>query len=179
MHIGQNLWHYGQVNDELETKTYSVEIDYDPVSGKIISERWRNQNGKFDRPCDLPAYIQYCPDTGIPIHQRWHDGIAQQRMNDKPAVIVTNSSTGSIVVESYEIMNQCHREGDKPALIYRDESGNLIEESYWQHGKCHRNPSLGPAKIYYDEVTGEKSEIEYWFNGIQIDPPQAEQTLDI
>lgn len=167
------------MNDELETKTFSVEIDYEPVNGKIISERWRNQEGNFDRPGDLPAYVEYCPDTGTPIYQRWHDGIAQQRMGDKPAVIVTDSASGAITVESYEIMNQCHREGDKPALIYRADNGSLTQESYWQHGKRHRDPNLGPARIFYDENTGEVSRSEYWYDGVKVDDPSMQAGLDI
>lgn len=167
------------MTDDLETKTFSVEVDYQPQSEKIITERWRNQSGEFDRLSDLPAYVEYCPHSSKAIYQRWHSGGDQHREGDKPAVIVTNPDTGVRIVESFELLGRSHREGDKPAIIRRTKHGITEEESYWRYGKLHRDPEIGPAKIVYDHRNGKIQNVEFWFNGERITPPSNEPSIDI
>lgn len=167
------------MSDELETKTFSVEIDYEPETEKIDTERWRNQLGEFDRLGDRPAYITYCPHRGTPTYERWHKGAGPHREGDKPAVIVTDSTTGVRTVESYELTGKSHRDGDKPAHIIRREDGALIEENYWRHGKRHRDPQSGPAKIVYDPETGKVKNAEFWSNGQRVDVQSVKPKLDM
>lgn len=156
---------------EFETKTYSVDVDIDPLTGRVLQEAWKNDTGAFERPDDRPAFICYCPDTGKPTYQRWHNSEGTFREGDRPAVLVIDPYTNVAVAESFEVASHSHREGDKPALIFRHADGLLKEVSYWQHGKRHRDPQLGPAHIYYSEKTSEVLKTVFWVNGAQEENP--------
>lgn len=157
------------MSSELETKTFSVEVIYAPESENILGERWLNQFGELDRLGDLPAHVDYCPDTGLPIHEQYHNGKGVHRMGDKPAKILSSRRTGVRIIECYMIHGNIHRDGDKPAYIRRAEDGTMLEQSYWKHGNLHRDPKLGPSKIYHDPETGEIARTEFWVEGQHIE----------
>ncbi|MEP3247780.1 MAG: hypothetical protein ABJN40_07360 [Sneathiella sp.] len=164
---------------EVQTKTFSVEVECDPVSGKVLEERWHDNKGALNRPGDLPAYIRYCPDTGLPDYRRWHNGQGCHRESDLPASINTHTKTGIDTILSYEILGQYHRDGDKPAFIVHRTDGTIQQEDFWKYGKLHRDPQLGPARIFYSEDAKEVAEVEYWVNGTKISAPNIQPTLDM
>ena len=161
------------MNRHLETKSYRVEIVQDPTDDRVISQRWYNEVGRLERPGDLPAEIDYCPEVGTPISEKWHNGTGSgpHRDGDKPAYITTSATTGTRIAECYMIMGEFHRDDDKPAIIYRDDNGSVEEVSYWRFGKLHRDPSLGPAEIKYDVSNGQVTSSAYFVSGTQISVP--------
>lgn len=162
------------------TEEFVVEVDYHPKSGRLISERWKNRSGKFDRPGDMPAFINYCPEKGTPDYQRWHEpGGEQHREGDKPALIVSDPNSGVHLLETYSWLGDFHREGDKPAQIFRSEQGNILEEVYWKYGEKHRDPDCGPARIRYSPTNGRVLSTEYWVDGRQVPAPINKPTHDI
>lgn len=169
----------GQVTIELQTKTFSVEVDIDPADGKIHEERWRDETGAYNRPGDLPAIIEYCAKSGLPSYMRWFNGQGCHRENDMPSVVLLDLETDTELALDYFILGKQHREGDKPASILKTPEGKFEQESYWKYGKCHRDPELGPAQIFYDIKTGEIARTEYWVNGIQLMGSPVQSSLDI
>jgi hypothetical protein len=161
------------MSNDLETKSYKVEIVYEPQSGKILSERWYNELGWLDRPGDLPADIESCPERGIPIAQTWHNGSGNgpHRVGDLPARVTTRSATDVRVAECFLLMGNFHRDGDQPAVVFRTDDGALKEISHWRHGKLHRDPKFGPAEMKYDSDSGLIISKKYWVNGIQVAEP--------
>lgn len=155
---------------DLETKSYTVEIIHNPINGRIVSERWYNEFQQLERSGDLPADIEYCPESGTPIVQTWHDGSGNgpHRSGDNPAQVTTRAQSGIKVAECYRVMGKLHRDGDQPATIFRTDDGSLKKTSYWRHGKLHRDPKLGPAEITYDTESGQAQQGEYWFNGFRV-----------
>lgn len=172
--------YYGRVNEEFERKEYSVTVDCDEATGEILSELWRDQNGKFDRPGDRPAVTLYCPETNEVCQQRWYqsalsDGL--HRDGDKPAKIVTDPETGTKLVEIYMNKGQHHRDGDQPAEIVRRFDGSEEERLYFKHGKLNRPKSVGPAVVRFD-ATGNVTTAEYWEQGRQIEPRLIRPSID-
>lgn len=169
------------MSDEFERKVFEVEIDYDPITGAILTERWKNQLGQFDRLADLPAVVEYCPKSGLVTYERWHDGQFPQgphRDGDKPARITVDPDSSVQIQVDYMKLGHHHRDADKPAEIIRREDGTDEEHAYWQFGKRHRSPKIGPAVIRFDEK-GNVSETEFWLNDQRVSPPKLNQTLDI
>lgn len=163
------------VEAEHRSQKFTVEILTDAKTGKIAGERWYDEHGRISRLGDLPAYIDYCPEAGVPIYQRWHrDGMAH-RDGDKPSTVVTRADTGIVVAEAYSKLNLLHRDGDKPAIIDWDDKGRLVEQRYAQFGVYHRDQ--GPAFERFSVVSGKLLESQYWHNGTLRSEPSA-PTLD-
>ena len=169
------------MSDEFERKVFEVEVDYHPDTGAILTERWKNQFGQFDRLADLPAVTEYCPTTGSVTYQRWHQSEFPQgphRDGDKPARVTIDPNTGTQIQIDYMKLGHHHRDGDKPAEIIKRESGTDEEHAYWQFGKRHRPPQDGPAVIRFDD-NGNVSKTEYWFNDQRVQPPNPQRSMDI
>lgn len=166
------------MSDTFLTKRFAVEIDYDPHTGAILAERWRNRFGELERRGDLPAFIVYCPETGVPTYQRWHNGKGQHREGDKPSLVATDPGTGTTLSEQYTVLGHTQREGDRPAYIRRTSEGQLLEERYFRNGRLHRDPSYGPAVVSYDQSTGRPTTIEFWIDGARLGPPKEGPSLD-
>lgn len=163
---------------ELERATYTVEVGYDPDTGNLVREHWRNEEGNFDRPGDLPALIGYVPETGEVYFTEWQNGHGQHRDDDRPAVVEKDKSTGVEVEVQYWIMGHQHRDGDQPAGISRTPDGRIRSLVYWKHGRLDRDPNLGPAIIDYDPSTGEIIHQEFWVKGVQMPDPSTAPSLD-
>jgi len=156
------------VSDEYSSKRFNVEILVDPRTGRIVGERWHDQRGQLDRAGDLPAYVDYCPETGAQIYARWHKEGALHRNGDQPATLVTLPNSGIIICEQYAILGHDHRDGDQPSFIMRDDEGRLEERSFYRHGDLHRE--AGPAVERFNPKTGERLAQEFWLNGQKQDP---------
>ncbi|MEL7281871.1 MAG: hypothetical protein AAGK79_16045 [Pseudomonadota bacterium] len=168
------------MNEEFERKEFSVTVDCDQETGRVVSELWRDQFGRFDRPRDLPAVTFFCPDTGNISQQRWHQSVAgdgPHRDGDKPAKIIFDPETGIKLIESYIKSGRYHRDEGKPAEIVRRLDGSEEERLYFRHGKLDRPISAGPAVVRFDE-TGNVTSSEYWIEGRKIDSKSPQPRLD-
>lgn len=172
-------WYNQCVSEENRSRNYSVEILTDPKTDRIVGERWCDQEGRFDRPNDLPAYVDYCPDKGTVTYARWHKDGQLHRGDDQPATLVRNPLTQAVTHEQYAILDQFHRDNDQPAYIIRDDAGRLLERSFYRYGELHRE--TGPAVERFDPESGLLIEAEYWRNDRQqpspSDAPAAEPTF--
>lgn len=148
---------------------YRVELDRDVETGRIVMERWKNEHGKLDRPCDLPAMIHYCPETGKQTLARWYKNGFEHRDDDKPSSLGIDPETGVNFCESWAVNGLAHREGDQPSRIYKDgETGNITELQYKKNGVLHRRDA--PAIQKFDVDTGQLLEEQFWVDGVRIQP---------
>lgn len=151
------------MTDEYESEKYEVEILTDPSTGRLMGERWRDMKGRYSRTGDLPAYVDYCPNSGNPIYQRWYRNGEHHRDDQKPATVANSADASIILAEHYAVAGGFHREGDKPAVIFRDQAGRVTERQFWRGGQLHR--VSGPAIECFDTSTGRPTKQENWVNG--------------
>lgn len=155
---------------EFQSQYFTVRLDLDDKTGKIIGEYWEDSYGKASRPQDLPAVIHYCVKTGNPIYRAWFNDGVLHREFDKPATIATCDETGIDFLMSWAINGKTHREGDRPTSIELDpETGNTIEIQFEKNDQWHRKN--GPAILKFEPKTGALIEAEYWLNGVRTKPP--------
>ncbi len=147
---------------------FSVDVEIDQNTGHVIRETWRNSSGQVDRLGDRPAMSTYCPTTGVTVGQTWFCNGKQHRDNDKPAILRFDAATGNETLRAYWIDDRPHRLGDAPAAIYSSASGSVMSEQFALFGMFHR--TNGPAKIDYDEHTGDVTLTEYWVNDQKVEP---------
>jgi len=156
------------VNDDQIKETYSVEVTRDPVSGKVLTECWHNSVGQRSRRGDMPAEIEYCPETGSQIAMRWLSKDKLHREGDKPAFIVVDPDSGTHLIEHYIVMGIEHRDGDKPTYIDRNANGRVVELQFHKNGHLHRLNA--PAHEEFDPETGASVYREFWVEGQEIIP---------
>ena len=113
--------------------------EFDPVSGRVLLEQWRNF------------------------------GVADRLAVDKPCETRWSFDSETIVGEIYMKMGKCHRENHRPAKIwYSPDTGNVIREEFWIDNQLHRDNNL-PAVIEFDETDGNAIRCEYFVRGKRID----------
>ena len=150
--------------NKLEKAELTVEVEYDPVTKNVVSERFF-LDGQLHREGDLPASIKYDAATGKPVEVRFYKHGELHRPG-KPALLEIDPETDVIFKEQYFIRGVTHRDGDYPAIIVRDRrTGTILAETYVVEDMWHRKS--GPAKIYYDPATGKVSEQTYFHYGQQ------------
>jgi len=99
------------MEDTTETY-YSVKQTRDKETGKLLREEFTNVHGQFDRG-ELPSVIDYDPETGSPIEEKYFkDGLL-------------------------------HREGAPARVIRDPKSGAISEEFWYQNGMLHRDEADG------------------------------------
>lgn len=158
------------MSDEEKVATFRVELIYQAESGRITGERWREESSdSFARLGDLPSWIDYCPDTGVALHQRWHTDGLWGREGGKPATVVTNPGTKSVTDHVFGLQGRIHRDEDLPAVIEWSDDGTLLTEEWWQENKRHREGGK-PAIKRYSATTGEVIECEFWVDHERISP---------
>ena len=144
-------------------REFSVTIERDAQTDRIIGEVWRNLDGVHDRDGDLPAIIRYDRDTGEEILRAWYFQ-GEEHRDRGPAFEKIES--GHVVSEVWKRHGKMHREGDRPAQTFRSrEAGQITFEVYATRGLKDR--ANGPAVISYDE-SGNILEQEFWRNGQKV-----------
>lgn len=120
-------------------KTFSVEVEIDPKTNKVVEETWRNENGLLDRPGDLPASTSYDPDTSVATYESWRRDGQKHRDGDKPASLSRDGKTGAVIVESYSKSGLYHRDGGQPAIIIYDKQGRTQWKYHYVDGERIRD----------------------------------------
>lgn len=115
--------------------------EFDPESGKVLLEQWRNF------------------------------GVSHRLDIDKPCETRWDSQGNIIINKIYMNMGKCHRENHRPAKIwYSPDNGNVIREEFWIDGQLHRGHNL-PAIIEFDEIYGTITRCEFFVRGIRNNQP--------
>jgi len=135
-------------------KEYLVKIETDPESGRRVSERWllNHNDGLFLHREDGPAVQQWDAETGVLVVEGYYRFGGESR-EGLPAVTERDPRTGETLSEVWSEHGAAHRDGDKPAVWFKDpETGVIHTEEYWQLGVMGRE--AGPAVIHRDPQTG-------------------------
>lgn len=150
--------------DEFENHELTVSVDLDPLTKKIVAERYYLQ-GTLHRFGDKPAIVLFDPETGKPVSIYFYEHGELHRVGG-PAYLEIDPGTGIVIQEKHYIKGVVHRDGDYPAVTTRHKvTGIPLAETYVVNGLWHRNNK--PARIIYDPETGEISERSYFYRGQQ------------
>ncbi len=105
---------------EVEAEKYEVEIQRDPVTGRVVCEIWKHPDDR--QPMTIGGW------TGLPI------GNAREHRLDGPAAMRWDPTTGVAVSEAWYFRGRRHRE-DGPALVKRDpNTGRVVSSSWYVNG---------------------------------------------
>lgn len=147
--------------------TYRVDYVFD-ADGNLIRETTRNQEGDLDRLGDQPAVIDYCPQTGKARRWEWWRNSMPHRDGDEPAILEIDPRTGQERARAYWKDGQPHSAENRFTSVRYAEDGSLLRRSFFVSGQLHRTD--GPAEEYYNEETGALEAVEFWLDGIEVEP---------
>ena len=154
---------------------YSVEISRCPISGKIVSEYWRNAEGGLHRP-DGPAVIETDRITGVVTEEQYYLNGEIHRPDGEPAMINYCHKTGNVLRKAWLENDILVRSGGLPTMEYFDgHTQKLVRAEYQisRGGSCksrlHRLD--GPAVITFDPVSGKQTGALFYKNGRKASSP--------
>lgn len=154
------------MNEDLEIKEYKVQLKFDPESGRIIEECWKNQTNQLDRPNDLPALQRFSPIDGLRTTAGWYKDGNLHRPGSKAAYLVVCPDTNTVLVEHFAFNGFTHRDDGEPSLIIRNAEGRVEEREFRIYGQLHREH--GAALERYDPDSGKLLDAQFWEHGKRI-----------
>lgn len=145
---------------KIRTETYSVIIERDPETNRILLEQWRGEEGYLHRLGDKPADIEYSAEFEQLIRQEWRVNGHWHRENDEPAIILYEPKTGKLSEVQYFKMGLEHRDNGPSAITYNPQNGIITRKEWRQRGRYSGGEDY-PSVIEYCESTGNPQRLIY------------------
>ncbi|OUS37252.1 hypothetical protein A9Q94_06525 [Rhodobacterales bacterium 56_14_T64] len=126
-----------------------AERTWDAKTGLILRETYKKA-GLLHRDDDGPAEVYYAiveDESRIECVEWYKNGI-MTRSDDEPAAVSLDPVTGLTWHEEYRDKNgDLHRQGGKPALIFRDpQTKKFTQVEHYVHGEFQdQSKNLGPS----------------------------------
>jgi len=145
---------------------YKVRISRCPVSGVIVEEEWKNQNGLLHR-IDGPALIERNRDVDVETHRAfWLNG-QRHRSHGKPALLEFGQSSGLLFRRVWLEHGKFVRPDNLPHVEWLDEeTGIVVRAEYRIKNNTKYGSSLhrenGPALLKFDRVSGDQTGAEFY-----------------
>lgn len=144
-----------------------IRTKIDPDTKRVLSEK-HFVDGQLHREGG-PAVRKFSRKNGALLCEKWYRAGEMHRV-DGPAVTDWDRR-GSILYEGWLQKGKLHRDGDRPAEIYRRGSTNQVSlHAFFVDGVKHRDH--GPASAAWDPDTGVVTD-EEWFKNGQLHRPDG------
>lgn len=138
---------------KIRTETYSVTVERNLQTNRILREQWQGDDGRLHRLGDEPADIEYSIKSGQAVRQEWRVDGYPHRDGDKPAIILTDPDSGNVHEIHYFRMGLEHRDTGPSSVKYNPQNG-LVTRREWKREGMFAGGEDQPSVIEYDEFSG-------------------------
>ena len=126
------------MNAKLKRETYILTIESCPVTGRVISESWSDQDGCLNSVGGNPAYTKYDEAGDVIILMFAKDGLPH-RTNNLPSSYTLDKSK-DIEVYQYEVHGKLSRTNGPAIEKFRSSTGECIHQEFWINGRKSLSP---------------------------------------